>query len=88
MLKVEFAPTGASIRAMSNSRMADANTAIVTYPVDVWFAGTRTFNAVLEFGARAINRITLDPAGRFPDRDLADNVWPRAVAAPKPAAGR
>ena len=84
ILKVEFAPTGPAIRAMSNSRMTDANTAIVTYPVDVWFAGSRTFNAVLDFGGRAITKITLDPAGRFPDRDLTDNAWPRTAAAPKP----
>ena len=87
ILKVEFAPTGPVIRPMSNSKMADANTAIVTYPVDVWFPGSRTFNAVLDFGGRGISRITLDPAGRFPDRNAADNVWPRAVAAPKPAGG-
>ena len=87
ILKVEFAPTGPAIRPMSNSKITDANTAIVTYPVDVWFAGSRTFNAVLDFGARAISKITLDPAGRFPDRNAADNVWPRAVAAPKPAGG-
>ena len=86
-LKVEFAPAGPAIRPMSNSKMADANTAIVTYPVDVWFPGSRTFNAVLDFGGRGISRITLDPAGRFPDRNAADNVWPRAVAAPKPAGG-
>jgi hypothetical protein len=84
ILKVEFAPTGPAIKAMSNSKMVDANTAIVTYPVDVWFAGSRTFNAVLDFGGRTINRITLDPGGRFPDRDLTDNAWPR-TAAPKPA---
>jgi len=84
ILKVEFAPTGPPIRAMSNSRMADANTAIVTYPVDVWYSGQRTFNAVLDFGGRAISKITLDPAGRFPDRDARDNVWPRQ---PRPAPG-
>jgi len=83
ILKVEFAPTGPPIRPMSNSRMNGATTAVVTYPVDVWFAGARTFNAVLDFGGRAISRITVDPAGRFPDRDPADNVWPRAAAAPK-----
>jgi hypothetical protein len=88
ILKIEFAPTGPSIRAMSNSKMADAKTAIVTYPVDVWFAGARTFNAVLDFGGRAINRITLDPGGRFPDRNPADNGWPRTVAAPKAGGGR
>ena len=84
ILKVEFTPTGLPIRAMSNSRMADANTAIVTYPVDVWYSGRRTFNAVLDFGSRAISKITLDPAGRFPDRDARDNVWPRS---PQPAPG-
>ena len=88
ILKVEFARTGPAIRAMSNSRMTDANTAIVTYPVDVWFPGSRTFNAVLDFGGRAITKITLDPAGRFPDRNAADNAWPRAVTAPKVGGGR
>jgi aminopeptidase N len=78
VLKVEFAPTGAPIRQMSNSRMLDGQTAIVTYPVEVWFPGSRTFNANLDFGGRAITRITLDPNGRFPDHDGTDNVWPRA----------
>ena len=78
ILKIEFAPTGAAIKPMSNSQMVDPNTAIVTYPVDVWFAGSRTFNANLDFGGRAITRITLDPNGRFPDRDPTDNIWPRA----------
>ena len=81
ILKVEFLPSGAPIRLMPNSQMVDANTAIVTYPVEVWFPGSRTFNASLNFGGRAINRITLDPNGRFPDRDPADNVWPRATLA-------
>jgi hypothetical protein len=45
--------------------------------VDVWFAGSRTFNAPLTFGARKIEKITLDPMKRFPDRNAADNVWPR-----------
>jgi hypothetical protein len=59
--------------------MVDANTALVTYPVDVWFGGSRTFQATLDFGGRAIERIELDPDGRFPDRDARDNVWPRPV---------
>jgi hypothetical protein len=87
ILKVEFATTGSAIRPMANSRMADANTAIVTWPVDVWFAGSRTFTANLDFGGRAITKITLDPNGRFPDRDVTDNVWPRAPAATKPTGG-
>ncbi len=85
ILKVEFAPTGPAIRPKTNSRMLDATTAIVTYPVDVWFGGSRTFVADLDFGGRAITRITLDPNGRFPDRNASDNVWPRSPVAPTPA---
>jgi hypothetical protein len=32
---------------------------------------------MLDFGPRAIEKITFDPFGRFPDRNPADNVWPR-----------
>ena len=39
--------------------------------------GARTWTGTLDFGARRITRITLDPDGRFPDRNPADNVWPR-----------
>ena len=88
ILKVEFAPSGATIRPMTNSRMLDANTALVTYPVDVWFTGNRTFIANLDFGGRAITRVTLDPNGRFPDRDASDNVWPRSQPAARPNGGR
>ncbi|MBL0178404.1 MAG: hypothetical protein IPP98_04665 [Gemmatimonadetes bacterium] len=59
--------------------MTDSVTAIVTYPVSIWFDGRRNFNAVLSFGGRAIEKITLDPFGRFPDRDVTDNVWPKAA---------
>jgi hypothetical protein len=77
VLRVEFASNGPAIRPMANAKMIDANTYEVTYPVDVWFNGSRTYDAVLDFGARTIMKITLDPHGRFPDRDTADNVWPR-----------
>jgi hypothetical protein len=88
VLEVKFAPGGQAIRPMRNAVMKDSVTAIVTYPVDVWFTGSRTFEAVLDFG-RAIERIRLDPSCRFPDRDDADNVWPRRDAAPvTPAAGQ
>jgi hypothetical protein len=79
VLEVKFAAGGPAVRAMKNSRMTDANTAIVTWPVDVWFNGSRTFNAVLDFGGRKIESITFDPGRRFPDRDPSDNVWPRAA---------
>jgi len=75
VLEVQFAASGPPIRPMPNARMLDERTAIVTWPVDVWFDGRRTFEAHLDFGARGIERITLDPSGRFPDRDASDNVW-------------
>ncbi len=80
VLRVELASRGPAVRPMANSRMIDATTAIVTFPVDVWFSGSRTFQANLDFGGRAIERIELDPEGRFPDRDARDNVWPRATS--------
>ena len=82
ILEVEFAASGPAIRAMKNARMTSANTAIVTWPVDVWFNGSRSFDAVLNFGGRKITSITLDPGRRFPNREPGDNVWPRVVAAP------
>lgn len=75
VLKVELGGSGAAT-PMSNAKMVDANTAIVTYPVDVWFGGSRTFVASLDFG-RPVQKVTLDPFGRFPDRLTSDNVWPR-----------
>ncbi len=77
VLEVRFAAAGPVIRPMKNSVMLDSVTALVTWPVDVWFAGSRTFKAELVFGGRKIERITLDPARRFPDRNPADNSWPR-----------
>jgi hypothetical protein len=81
VLQVRFAASGAPIRPMPNARMVDATTAVVTWPADVWFAGSRTFDAVLDFGPRPIERIVLDPGCRFPDRDASDNAWPRGSGA-------
>ena len=86
VLKVQFAADGRALRPMANARVVDANTAIVTWPVDVWFNGSRTFQATLDFGDRTITKITLDPACRFPDRETTDNVWPKAPAGSAPAA--
>jgi hypothetical protein len=80
VLRVHFAPSGPAIRRMPNATMTDAATAVVTWPADVWFAGSRTFSAQLDFGGRRIERIVLDPRCRFPDRDPSDNVWPRPAA--------
>jgi hypothetical protein len=89
VLKVKFAAQGPAITPMANSVMVDDVTAIVTYPVDVWFPGSRTFRAELAFGARPIEQIVLDPGCRFPDRDPTDNMWPRdeAFAAAQAAGG-
>ncbi len=77
VLAVEFASSGPAIRQMPNSRRLDDHTALVTYPASVWFDGSRTFRASLDFGGRKITKVTLDPFGRFPDNDASDNVWPR-----------
>jgi hypothetical protein len=77
VLRVELEPAATAARAMPNAKMLDANTAEVTWPVDVWFGGARTYDAVLDFGGRAVRKVTLDPHGRFPDRVATDNVWPR-----------
>ncbi len=77
VLKVEFAPRGPAITPMRNSVMTDSTTAEVTFPVDVWFGGSRTYDADLRFGRRPITSITLDPHRRFPDSNPRDNVWPQ-----------
>jgi hypothetical protein len=77
VLEVTFAEGDPPMARMPNAEMTGPRTARVTWPVDVWFDGSRTFDAVLDFEGRAIERITLDPGGRFPDRDPEDNVWPR-----------
>jgi len=77
VLRVRFAPDGPAIKPMANSKV-EGNSALITFPVDVWFNGNRTFQAVLDFG-RAITSVQFDPACRFPDRDPSDNVWPRGT---------
>ena len=98
ILKVEFAPSGSTTKPPGGTRRVDAqgtmvtevtawldaNTAIVSYPVDVWFSGSRLFVANTNFGGRTISKITLDPNNRFPDKNASDNVWPRAGALKTP----
>jgi len=72
-VKLARAPT----KRMANATMKDATTAVITWPASVWFAGSRTFDAVLDFGV-AVESVQLDPGGRFPDRDPADNRWPKS----------
>jgi hypothetical protein len=80
VLKVTFAAAGPAIKPMANAKMENDTTAVVTWPVDVWFGGSRTFLATLDFGPRPITTITLDPGCRFPDRDPKNNVWPKPPA--------
>ncbi len=77
ILRVEFSPQGPAVDLMPNSVMDGPDAVVVTFPVDVWFSGNRTFEAELDFGPRRIERIVLDPRGRFPDRDPSDNTWSR-----------
>ncbi|HET9054609.1 MAG TPA: M1 family metallopeptidase, partial [Cyclobacteriaceae bacterium] len=77
VLKVEFEAAGPAIKTLANAKMIDATTAEVTWPASVWFTGSRTFTAEMNFGERKIKKITFDPHGRFPDSNPADNVWPR-----------
>jgi hypothetical protein len=80
VLRVSFATTGPAIAPMKNARMIDDTTALVTWPVEVWFDGRRTFEAVLDFGGRPMSGVILDPGCRFPDREPGDNIWPRPKA--------
>jgi hypothetical protein len=80
VLAVHFAPTGPRLHPMKNAEVVNDSTAVVTWPVDVWFTGSRTFEARLTFGSRRIERIVFDPRCRFPDNDVSDNTWPRQPA--------
>ncbi|MCA9320371.1 MAG: M1 family metallopeptidase [Planctomycetes bacterium] len=77
VLKVEFEREGDPLESMPNATLQKDGSAIVSWPVDVWFEGSRNFEARLAFGSRRIAKITLDPNRRFPDRDPGDNIWPR-----------
>jgi hypothetical protein len=78
VLDVTLAESGPAIRTMPNAVMLDARTARVTWPTAVWFDGTRSKQFVLDFGGRTIERVVLDPQRRFPDRNPADNLWPKS----------
>ena len=76
VLAVRFVPEGPAPRLMKNA-VLQGDVAIVTWPVETWFDGRRSRTVTLDFGGRRIASVTLDPAARFPDRDRADNRWPR-----------
>ncbi len=86
VLKIEFADEEkAPLEESNNVEVLDDGSAIFTWPVDVWFDGDRTFEAKFDLGDRKIEKITLDPKGRFPDKITSDNVWPRPEKAPNDA---
>jgi hypothetical protein len=86
VLEVKLTPGKNPSPLPKGVRMVDSSTAVITVPVDVWFDGRRSHEVALDFGARKAGTITLDPCGRFPDRDASDNVWPRSANAPAAAA--
>lgn len=88
VLAVRLVPeSGAAQRGGDGVRWADENTMLVTVPVDVWFDGRREHDVVVATGSRKVESVTLDPCGRFPDRDPSDNTWPPVQAA-APAASQ
>jgi hypothetical protein len=91
VLKLQLAPGSTPIKAPSNATVV-GDTVVVTYPIDTWGV-SKTFKADIQLGGRKVEKVTLDPHCRFPDRDASDNVWPRASAtsaddARGPARGR
>ena len=52
VLEVTFANSGPAIKPMANMVMTGNNSAVVTFPVDVWFNGGRTFTATIDVGDR------------------------------------
>jgi hypothetical protein len=80
VLRVQLGGSGKA-KPMTNAKMLDDDTALVTWPVDVWFNGSRTYQAVMDFG-RPVTAVTFDPNCRFPDRDATDNVWPKGSSSP------
>lgn len=75
VLKIEFADGSPAMEPTLNAKILADGSAVITWPVDVWFDGNRTYEAKFDFGERQIEKITLDPNGRFPDRIVSDNVW-------------
>jgi len=78
-LRVQLAAQGPELRVPPGARQVGPLEYDMTWPVEVWFDGRRSHVLSLDFGGRAVERITLDPQGRVPDRDPSDNVWPRAT---------
>ncbi len=83
VLKVEFAASGAPIRGMPNAKMVDARTAIVTWPVDVWFRGARTYAADARLRRAGDRADHARPGGPLPGpRPVGQRVAPALGTGP------
>jgi hypothetical protein len=80
VLQIKLRAGAPAVDDMPNVVSVGEGEFVVTYPVDVWFAGSKTFDAELPFALGQIESIVLDPGGRFPDRDPGDNAWPSVPA--------
>ncbi|MCA8971362.1 MAG: M1 family metallopeptidase [Planctomycetes bacterium] len=76
VLKFEFGADTSSMKLPENAKRLDEKTIVVTWPVDVWFDGRRTFEARFDHGSAELTRVVFDPQRRFPDRNPSDNFWP------------
>ena len=76
---------GADLKPVASAKgqvsIIDDGTIRVTWPVDVWFSGERSFKATLSTGNRKVDSVMFDPGCRFPDHDPSDNVWPKGARA-------
>jgi len=77
VLELHLTEAGPLVPSVPGATMIDEQTVVIRWPVDVWFDGSRTFDAHVTLGDRVIDKITLDPDGRFPDSNTLDNIWKR-----------
>jgi hypothetical protein len=77
VLRVDFDPAGAEPNLPSGAIALDGAAAEITVPVEVWFDGRREHTVTLPFGKAKVTKVTLDPGGRFPDKERGDNAWVR-----------
>lgn len=75
VLRIKLAGDGTSIDVPPNGKVIDHRTIELTWPTKIWFDGDKEFAVDLDYGE--IASLTLDPYGRFPDKNTDDNTWPR-----------
>ncbi|MFV0389022.1 MAG: M1 family metallopeptidase [Pyrinomonadaceae bacterium] len=75
ILQVDLKEPDTKLQKLKGVNIITAKQAVFRWEENVWFDGSRDFKAKLPIKAANIEKITLDPKGRFPDSDLTDNVW-------------